>query len=290
MPKLLPLNVLPSAVLFSSARENEGILLPLSSPVSYPQELDFVPRCLWLWMRIVASVLLVLSSAFASGEQRVHSRLDLSLPQRLDAPQPVASASIRLTDFVGFIGNTFKVPLLVETTSPVPDLTIPAGTFSARQLLDLAVRQLPGYKWEVENDVAHLYRTALVGWRGNLLNTRIHRFYFPKDMGDFVLQFPNCIHSTIQGYDCLGGAITGIVPPGLDKEPLPYLESLKDVTARTILLRALQANGHFYVLIAYESTRPKLTSIFPFLNWFTQSLVPAEPAPMWVQTPKHHLR
>src|SRR5690242_10241634 len=154
-------------------------------------------------MRTVALLLLILVSGFASGEQRMRSRLELPLPQRLDAPQAVASASLRLTDFVGFIGNSYKVPLLVETTSPVPDLTIPAGTFSARQLLDIAVRQLPGYEWEAENGVAHLYRTALVGWRGNLLNVHIHRFYFPKDVGNFVLKFPNCIHSTIQGYGCV---------------------------------------------------------------------------------------
>lgn len=73
---------------------------------------------------------------------------------------------------------------------------------------------------------------------------------------------------------------------GLQHESLPYLEAFKDVTAREILLGALHANGYFYVLIAYESTRPKLTSEFPLANWFGRSLIPDEPEPMWVQTPK----
>ena len=83
-----------------------------------------------------------------------------------------------------------------------------------------------------------------------------------------------------------GRSYYGAVRLGLNKEPSPYSESFKDVTSRTILMRALHAYGHFYVLIAYESTRPKLTSDFPFLNWFTQSFLPAEPAPMWVQIPR----
>ena len=242
-------------------------------------------------MRTVALLCVITWSLFASSQGgRATSRLDWSLQQRLDTPQRVASASVTLRDFVGFIGNSFKVPLLVEATSPVPDLTIPAGTYSARQLLDIGVLQLRGYEWKPEGGVAHLYQTELVRSHGNFLNVQIHRYYFPKSVGDFVLSFRACIHSTINGYGSLGGVITGIMPLGLDKESLPYAEGFEDVTARAILLRALQANGRFYVLIAYESTRPKLTSDFPFVNWFTQWLVPAEPAPLWIQRPQHSQR
>jgi hypothetical protein len=83
-----------------------------------------------------------------------------------------------------------------------------------------------------------------------------------------------------------GGAFEGLRPIDLQKESLPNFEAFKDVRGRAILLRVLQANGHFYVLIAYESTHPKLTGDFPYGNWFTRSLVPSEPSPMWVQTPK----
>jgi len=231
---------------------------------------------------------LLACTLFASAQEfPASSRLNLSLQERLDALQTVASATVTLRDFVGFIAHSFKVPLLVETTSPVPDLTIPAGTFSARQLLDIAVRQLPAYEWKAEGGVAHLYDKQLVRSRGNILNVKINRYDFQNNVADFIFEFPACIHSATQGYGgCMGSALEGIKTPGLDKEPLPYLEAFKDVSARAILLRALQANGHFYVLIAYESTRPKLTSDFPFRNWFTQSLVPAEPQPMWIQRPQ----
>jgi len=147
---------------------------------------------------------------------------------------------------------------------------------------------LRGFEWKSEGGVAHLYQTELVRSRGNLLNVQIHSFYFPKNVANLISSLRACMHSTTKGYGCMGGVVTGVSPPGLDKEPLPYLEAFEDVTARTILLRALQANGHFYVLVAYESIRPKVASDFPFLNWFTQSLVPPEPAPMWVQTPRHY--
>jgi hypothetical protein len=178
--------------------------------------------------------------------------------------------------------------VLVETVAPVPDLTIPAGTYSARQLLDKGVQQLRGYEWKDEGGVAHLYQRALRASRGNLLNVQIRRFSFPANVADFDFYFRPCISGTIQGYDCTGGgAYTGFKPSGLEKEPLPSLEAFKDVQARAILLRALQANGHFYVLIAYESAHPRLRSNFPFGNWFTRTLVPAEPLPMWIQRPEH---
>lgn len=84
----------------------------------------------------------------------------------------------------------------------------------------------------------------------------------------------------------LAGPITSVVPARLSHERLPYLEPFRNVPARVILLKALAANGHFFVLIAFESRDPKRTSDFPFLNWFTQSLVPDETSPMWVQRPQ----
>jgi hypothetical protein len=193
---------------------------------------------------------------------------------------------VKLRDFTGYLGNLFKVPLLVETTSADPDLTIPAGTYSARGLLDEAVRQLPDYEWKDERGVAHLFERQLVSSPGNFLNVKIHLFFVPRNVADFLLFFRQCIYSTIQGYGCEGGAITGLMPRNLDKEPLPYAERFEDVVGRKILLRALEANGRFYVLVAFETAHPKLTSEYPFQNWFTQSLVPAEPNPMWIQQPR----
>jgi hypothetical protein len=236
-------------------------------------------------MKLLLLVCFIGCSSLTEADQP-QSRLDLSLQQRLGKPQLVAAASVRLTDFLGFIATSFKVPLLVEATSPVPDLKILAGTYSARQLLDIGVRQLHGYKWTDDGGVAHIYQTELVKSAGNLLSVRIHRFSFPHDVAEFLIPFRSCISSTINRYDCMmGGVFQGIQPLDLKREPLPYLELFKDVSAREILLRALEANGHFYVLIAFESTEPKLASKFPYRNWFSASLVPAEPSPMWVQTP-----
>jgi hypothetical protein len=84
-----------------------------------------------------AALLVVFACSLALGQQQsASSRLDLPLQQRLDSPQRVAAASVRLTVFVSFIATSFKVPMLVETISPVPELRIPAGTYTARQLLD----------------------------------------------------------------------------------------------------------------------------------------------------------
>ena len=77
--------------------------------------------------------------------------------------------SLKLTDMTGFIGTSYKVPILVETPIPIPDLKIPEGSYTARQLLDLAVNQLPGFEWKDESGVADLYEKTLVRSPGNLL-------------------------------------------------------------------------------------------------------------------------
>jgi len=230
-----------------------------------------------IFVRNLVVIGVMASSLLAcTGHRQATSRLDLPLQQRLDTPQAVGSATVGLTDFVGFIATAYKVPLLVETIRPAPDVAVPAGTYTARQLLDIAVRQLPGYEWKGEHGVAHLYQTELAASKGNLLNVEIHRYSFPNNVADFDYGFRPCVYSIVKGYGCAGGAYSGFKSIELQKEILPEFESFKEVTARAVLLRALQANGHFYVLIVFESTHPQLASDFPFLNWYTRSLVPQD--------------
>jgi hypothetical protein len=239
-------------------------------------------------MRIVG-LLIVL--AFGTSCARVTagpvSRIDLPLEQRLEVPQKVAATSLKLTDMTGFIGTSYKVPILVETPTPIPDLKIPEGSYTARQLLDLTVNQLPGFEWKDESGVAHLYEKTLVGSAGNLLNVRIRRFAFQHDVGEFMYFFRPCIFFVIEGSDCMsGGAYAGFRIPKLQKGQLPYLQSFSNVPARDILLSALKANGRFYVLVAFEGTKPELKSQFPFVNWFAYSSERSEPEPMWIDHQK----
>jgi hypothetical protein len=239
----------------------------------------------------IATVLIALAAGACSVPKTAPvSRFDLLLEQRLDAPQRIASVLLRLTDFVSFVATSFKVPLLVETPAPVPDLKTPDGIYSARQLLDLAMQQLPGFEWKDEDGVAHIYEKHLVNSSGNLLNVRIHQFAFPSDVGEFMYLFRPCIWGTIEGYDCRGGAYTGFQLPKLKQGHLPLGQNFNNTLARDILLAALKANGRFYLLIAFEGTKPRLKSHFPWGNWFAESLEVAEPSPMWVQTPKAHSR
>jgi hypothetical protein len=134
--------------------------------------------------------------------------------------------------------------------------------------------------------VAHIYEKRLVHSSDNLLNVRIPQFAFPHDVGEFIYLFRPCIDSVIQGYGCKGGAYTGFQLPQLKQGGLMYGQTFTNELARDILLAALKMNGKFYVLIAFEGTKPKLRSEFPFKNWFTESLEVAEPSLLWVQTPK----
>ncbi len=176
--------------------------------------------------------------------------------------------------------------LLVETSAPLPDLKTPEGSYSARQLLDMAVIQLPRFEWKNEGGVAHMYENRLVASPGNLLNVRIPQFSFPHDVGEFMYLFRPCISSVIQGYGCHGGAYTGFQLPKLRQGGLPHGQTFTNEVARNILLTALKANTRFYVLIVFEGAQPNLRSEYSFAHWFAESLEIAEPSPMWVQKPR----
>jgi hypothetical protein len=241
-------------------------------------------------MRIALLLVAFVANPLWAQRNTAASPLDLPLERRLDLPRQVASASLRLTDFVSFIATTFKVPLLVETPAPVPDLNIPAGTYTARRLLDIVISQLPEFEWKDEAGVAQIYEKRLLASSGNLLNVRIPQFSFPHEVGEFMYYFRPCISSVIQGYGCRGGAYTGFQLPQLAEGALPYGQTFTNEVARNILLTALKSNGRFYVLIVFEGARPKLRSDYPFMNWFAESLEVAEPNAMRVQTPKKSTR
>ena len=92
-----------------------------------------------------------------------------------------------------------------------------------------------------------------------------------------------CIRFVIEGSDCMsGGAYSGFMVPKLQMGQLPYLKSFWNLPARDILLTALKEIGRFYVLLAFEGTKPELKSQFPFVNWFADSAERSEPEPMWI--------
>ena len=237
-------------------------------------------------MRILAIVITVVASACSQRNPKTISRIDLPLDQRMEVPQQVTSASLSLAEFAQFIATSFKVPLLVETPAPVPNLKIAEGTYSARALLKIAINQLRGFKWEDESGVAHIYEQHLARSSGNLLNVRVQQFAFPATVGQFMYLFRPCVYSIIQGYNCAGGAYSGFQLPQLDHGALPLGQTFKDRSARDILLTALKTNGRFYVLIAFDGTEPKLNDEYAFKNWFAESLEVSEPAHLWIQRPK----
>ena len=112
-------------------------------------------------MKRGVALLLTLYSAVVWTQRPPTPRIDMPLHDRLQLHQGVSSVSLLLTDFVGFIATSYKVPILAEVTCPQPDVTITAGSYTARQLLDQAVSQLHEYRWKSENGVAHLYQSQL---------------------------------------------------------------------------------------------------------------------------------
>jgi hypothetical protein len=240
----------------------------------------------------VAILLICLALVYAGcskrtdeGQPTPQARLALPLKQRLDVPLNHTAANFRLTDFVSFIATSYKVPLLAEVVAPVPDVQIPAGSHTARKLLDYVVSRLPGYAWDDDQGIANIFEVDVRKAAGNILNLPVHYFMVPPNVWEFNAEFRLCLWNIAKQQGCSGGVIDEVGQPELRKEALG-VGSFHDAPAGTILRTVLRENGRFHVLMAYSSRRPKLGDSFVFENWYTQSLVPDEPLPIWIQIPK----
>jgi hypothetical protein len=217
----------------------------------------------------------------AQARPQSAQRLALPLEQRLDVPLRVSSATLKLTEFAAFVATSFKVPLLVESPLAVEGLKSPKGTYSARQLLNVVVRQRPELDWEDVGGVAHIFDKRLVRSRGNLLNVRIRWFAYSKDVGETLYMFRACVSATIKGFGCETSVNAGFALPHLQDGALPKGQTFENASVREILLTALKQNGRFWILIGFDGHVPKLESEFPFLHWYNESLEVNEAPILW---------
>ncbi len=151
------------------------------------------------------------SKRATEGQPSPQARLALPLGQRLDTPLNHTSASFRLTDFVSFIATSYKVPVLAEVVAPVPDVQVPVGTHTARQLLDYVVGRLPGYAWDDDDGVANIFQVDLRKAPGNVLNQPTNHFDVPSNVWEFNSKFRSCQWDIAHQQDCGGRVWTKLL-------------------------------------------------------------------------------
>ena len=185
--------------------------------------------------------------------------------------QALAHASLwgNLANVLAQVAHSDRIPMVAELAQPLPDIKVPGGTHTGRQLLDLIAHQAPGYTWELNGSVVHFYNSQLIQAKVNFLNFQFRQFSMPRNMTEFEYKFPTQIIGLMNGYDGLGGAFEGFYKKELEKDRLRP-EGLIKVTGREIFFRAATESPTFFTVIVFPSAAPKTAKEAEQtnLNWY----------------------
>lgn len=159
-----------------------------------------------------------------------------------------------LIEVLGFIANTFSVPMVIEVAQPYPvDLSIPAGTDSAAQLIEALIAKCRGYDWRDDGGVVVVTKSSLMASPGDFMNRRLPVFVMPADVAYLRLQLAGALAAP----PGVAPLITGITPPDLTALKLPQGRVLKGFTGREILITAAKENREIFSLIIFPNGNPK---------------------------------
>lgn len=167
-----------------------------------------------------------------------------------------------------FVSTQFRVPVIGELVGPQDhDLVIPAGTDSARQILDQLVSQSRGYEWSVHLGVVHFYERRVVNAKGNFLNLRLRTFEIPPNVSDLKLILRERLTNDAKGLT--GAVISYMASPEL-KEEVIASKRLQNATGRKILVTSAELTPKFTSIIVFPRREPKGNEDVDYAsrNWF----------------------
>lgn len=157
--------------------------------------------------------------------------------------------------------------MLKELSNPVPrilDVRLDKVSDPADAITEI-VAKAPGYEWSRHGNAFLVVQKKLYKAPGNPMNQKIGAFQVPGDLSLFKLRFPSAV---VNAQSHLSGeAIEGFGLPSQLSPPLKE-ETLKDMTARDILIKIANEVGNLYSDIILPSPDPSLKKRKPmFLAW-----------------------
>jgi hypothetical protein len=192
--------------------------------------------------------------------------------------------SCDLANALGDFAQQAQMPLFAELAQPLPRVNITAGNARVRDLLEMIIKQSPGYTFEVKGGVVHFFDERLVAAHFNFLNSTFHDFVMPGNVSALKYKFPGLVVALLSKESARGVILTGFGDPDLVGERLEE-EHLNEVTGREVLFKAMTERPEFLTVIVFPSNSPKTKEEAEqaTVNWFWQSLRTSE-RPMFVQT------
>lgn len=191
---------------------------------------------------LLAVTILVALNALARPETK-------ELQTRLDTPvsQYHLSAS-GMVNALAKVAERFELPMGIEWVNDketLRTLNLPLTAKTVRAVLSSVVGRYPGYTWQVQNGVVHVFRRDLVNDAGNFLNLKVpNHFEAHEEPGGLVsrrLQFQ--VQNLISpGRLPPGAGVAGSYATGLQEKPLT--RTLGGLTIREALDKLVETSEH----------------------------------------------
>lgn len=177
----------------------------------------------------------------------------------------------KLSELVPRVAELYGLPMLIAVAqSTDTDIDIPAGTISAREILDTVVRMNPEYVWKPEDTAIYFYNRSLKESPNCFLNWKIKSFTIEKSVADVDLILRAELAKVRYGVQGEGGTVIGLRSTELAAHSLPRIV-LHNVTAAEILLRVLSIDHGFYSMVTFPAIRPNrerdLNAAFASWQW-----------------------
>ena len=163
-----------------------------------------------------------------------------------------SSAQGDLVQLLAFVSENFQVPLTAELAQPYPvGLRLLGRKESARKALDALIASCPGYAWHEARGVAVVYNKKLVKSRGDFLNRHLSLFVMPANVAELKLYLPGAIEHPREA-----GVLTGIQDNDLAAMTLERQKTMRNITAREVLVEVGNENPSFFSLVVFPDSDP----------------------------------
>jgi hypothetical protein len=192
---------------------------------------------------------------------------------------------------LAYIATIYHIPLVAEVVYSGERISVPAGSYTAQAMLDLASRAA-SVEWNLDDDVVHVFDTRLRDERWNYLNHRPPHFSVPNNVADLQLQIEDRINTAQAGLEDKAGGVEGGFHSGITARELVLIplapELLNGYTVQDILLKEAAAGGFYSIVVFPHLMKTKGSESdwnYVSLNWFWGSIKVPLQSDLAVETP-----
>jgi hypothetical protein len=228
---------------------------------------------------LAVALLVALSAPAQPGARETESKLDAKVNQ-------FSLSGNGLADALAKIAEQFEIPMGVEWVKDkqtVRPLSLAWRASTLRGVLNAVVGSYPGYSWQVQDGLVHVFRRDLVSDSGNFLNLKVPNWFEAHDrVGGMISQdLQLALQNIVSPRKLpLGAGVGGSYGTSLQEKPLTL--DLGGLTVREALDKLIDASEHKIWVVTFSETPDRTPTGFRRTEtlWHPKPF-PDRNQPMW---------